>query len=374
MNVPKVTVLMSVYNDERYVSQAIESILKQTFTDFEFLIINDGSTDSTSCILEQYAQKDNRIKVVHQENIGLTKSLNKGLKIAVGEYIARMDADDISLMHRLQRQVELLDEHSDIAVLGSWAQIIDEKGDVVSEYCPALSPVLLRWRLLFGNCLLHSTVMFRKDVIIRAGGYPEDCMIAQDYDLWAKLAFVAEIYQLSAVLIQYRQNKKAISFRLYDKQVETSIRVVQRNILEFFKMDVSMELAKALCDSENVRNFPVEKGALILEAVGLWLEFKKIFISSCYTSELSLKSAVRELKKDVANKVVALSRANAGFYPYQSIRALIIGFFVKPYIVSKFNFWSAIVKAILGQEKFETLKHWIRIMQSAIYKVKADVV
>jgi len=118
MKEPKVTVLMPVYNGEKYLNEAIDSILGQTFKDFKFLIINDGSTDGTADILKSY--KDSRIKVTNNEkNIGLTKSLNKGLKMAKSEYIARMDADDISLPTRLQKQVEFMDSHPKVGVCGT---------------------------------------------------------------------------------------------------------------------------------------------------------------------------------------------------------------------------------------------------------------
>ena len=125
MKNPKVAVLMSVYNGEKYLREAINSILSQTFNDFEFLIINDGSTDGTADILKSYT--DSRIKIINNEkNIGLTKSLNKGLKIAKGEYIARQDADDISMPERLKEEVAFLEIHKDYAVVGTFVKILNE--------------------------------------------------------------------------------------------------------------------------------------------------------------------------------------------------------------------------------------------------------
>ena len=130
MKNPKVTVLMSVYNGEKYLQEAIDSILEQTFKDFEFLIINDGSTDKTGEILESY--HDLRIKIINNEkNIGLTKSLNKGLKLARGEYIARQDADDISMPERLEKEVEFLETHQDYAVVGAFAKIINKNSEIL---------------------------------------------------------------------------------------------------------------------------------------------------------------------------------------------------------------------------------------------------
>jgi len=129
MKNPEVTVLMSVYNGEKYLREAIDSILNQTFTDFEFLIVNDGSTDRTAEILRSY--DDPRIIIINNEkNIGLTKSLNIGLRMAKGEYIARMDADDVSMPERLQKQIELLNQKKNTGLVGTYYTIINEKGKV----------------------------------------------------------------------------------------------------------------------------------------------------------------------------------------------------------------------------------------------------
>ncbi len=130
--VPRVSVLMSVYNGERFLRDSVESILGQTFTDFEFLILDDGSTDSTCEILEEYANKDARIVLVRNDrNLGLTRSLNKGLRLVRGEYLARQDADDISLPKRLEMQVKFLDAHPEVGVVGSALEIIDENGNTI---------------------------------------------------------------------------------------------------------------------------------------------------------------------------------------------------------------------------------------------------
>ena len=164
------TVLMSVYNGSRFLREAIESILNQTFYDFEFIIINDGSTDRTAEILATY--QDKRIRIVrNSDNIGLTKSLNEGLKLARGKYIARQDADDISLPKRLERQISYLEAQPDIALLGTWANSIDERGKILWEMRPPSDPSLLRWSMLFNNNMIHSSVMFNAAKAMDIGGY-----------------------------------------------------------------------------------------------------------------------------------------------------------------------------------------------------------
>ncbi len=129
---PKVSVIMSVYNGDKYLREAIESILNQTFTDFEFIIVNDGSTDNSLEIIESY--DDERIKTINnKKNIGLTKSLNKALKFAKGKYIARQDADDVSLPNRFEKQVEYLDSHPEVALVGTSVYLIDENGKIIGK-------------------------------------------------------------------------------------------------------------------------------------------------------------------------------------------------------------------------------------------------
>lgn len=201
---PKVTVLMSVYNGERFLPQAIDSILTQSYHDFEFLIIDDGSNDRSREIIQSY--NDKRIRLINnRENIGLTASLNKGLELAGGEYIARMDADDVSYPQRLEVQVEFLENNPAVALLGAWAEVVDEDGKTIKVWRYPAGDCAIRWRLLTRNCLVHSSVMYRKDKVRDAGGYNSSLKFAQDYELWAKLSGTARIRQLPRVLITHRR-------------------------------------------------------------------------------------------------------------------------------------------------------------------------
>ena len=157
---PRVTVLMSVYNGQGFLRQAIQSILNQTFTDFEFLIIEDGSTDATVEIVRSFP--DQRIKLcLNGSNIGLISSLNQGLSLATGEYIARMDADDISLSTRLERQVAFMDAHPSVGVCGSWLETFGIPPK--SRWCPPADDAQIRCEHLFHSVIYHPTVILRKD-------------------------------------------------------------------------------------------------------------------------------------------------------------------------------------------------------------------
>ena len=226
---PKVTVLLPVFNGEKYLREAIDSILAQTFTDFEFLIIDDGSTDNTWDILTSF--QDPRVRLIKNSvNMGLTRALNKGLGLARGEYVARMDADDISLPERLQRQEAFLDINQNIAMVGCWVEMIDENGQKTKRVNFPIVPYLLRWRLLFTNTFAHSAVMFRKDAALGVGGYSEKLRYAQDYDLWSRISIHWDVANIPSELVEWRFWKEGISALQAKKQEETTIQIAKRNM------------------------------------------------------------------------------------------------------------------------------------------------
>ena len=210
MKNPKVTVLMSVYNGEKYLQEAIDSILGQTFKDFEFLIINDGSTDKTGEILKSY--NDPRIKIINNEkNIGLTKSLNIGLRIAKGEYIARQDADDISMPERLEKEVEFLEQNRNVGLVGTDYLFINEKGKVIHIVKCLNGSRELKAKLLEGNQFGHGSVMLRRECIDKVGVYREEFKFAQDYDFCLRIAEMYDVANISEPLYKWRIDSKSIS-------------------------------------------------------------------------------------------------------------------------------------------------------------------
>lgn len=244
---PKVSVIMSVYNGSRYLSQSLESILNQTFTDFEFIIVDDGSTDNTWEILTEYAARDSRIILIRNEkNIGLTKSLNKGLARAQGEYIARQDADDFSLPDRFEHQVRFLDTHSEVGVLGTAFYIIDEDGNVSGTVTPPQESALLHWLLLFCNPIPHPTVMARRKLICAVNGYNPEFVTAQDYDLWARLSDITRFAILPIPLVCYRRHTKSITYQYNNIQKFNTLKVAQRLISNLLNEPISLETVQIL--------------------------------------------------------------------------------------------------------------------------------
>jgi len=207
---PKVTVLMSVYNGAKYIREAIDSILNQTFKDFEFLIIDDGSTDSSAEIIRSYS--DPRIRLIRNEkNIGLTRSLNKGLKLATGQYIARMDADDISLPCRLETQGRFLDEHPRVGLISSSYIKINVAGEEIGFQKFSTENDEIKKRLLRFNYFCHPSAVFRRECIARVGAYREQFELVEDYDLWLRIAEEFEVANIEEPLCKYRITAESIS-------------------------------------------------------------------------------------------------------------------------------------------------------------------
>ena len=211
---PKISTIMSVYNGERYLEKAVESILTQTFTDFEFIIVNDGSTDNSQIILKRLAEQNKKIHLINQENIGLTKSLNKALAIARGEFIARMDADDIAMPKRFERQVKYLETHPQCLALGCNVLQIDMDGDPISIMGVPLSHHEIESGLLIGQGgdIRHPTVMIRRDALIAVDGYQDKFSSAQDLDLYLRLAERGQLANLPDVLLEYRIHLASVNY------------------------------------------------------------------------------------------------------------------------------------------------------------------
>lgn len=219
-----ISVIMSVYNEERYVQEAIESVLAQTYRDFEFLVVDDCSTDKTTTILADLAKKDARIHIMtNTTNLGLTKSLNLALKHAQGANIARMDADDIALPERFEKQVLFLENNPPISVVGTAYAWIDEKKNVLGQKKVPCSHQEIHLALIRTNPFLHASVLIRKTTLDAAHGYNEHYKKAQDYDLWLRLSSTCQFANLPDVLMQKRMTRNMISFKNEREQIQFAL-------------------------------------------------------------------------------------------------------------------------------------------------------
>jgi glycosyltransferase involved in cell wall biosynthesis len=209
-NYPKITVLMPAYNAENYIAEAISSVLKQSFTPFELLIVNDGSTDRTVKIIQSF--KDPRIVLIQQENKGISAALNSGLKHARAPYIARFDADDICYPDRLKVQYDFMTAHPDYQIIGSAADYIDAEGNYIFTQHPAAHLNEELQDLKYNICpFIHSSVFYRKEVITAKGGYNEHAYTYEDHFLWVNILNSTKACNLSQPLLRVRLNPESIT-------------------------------------------------------------------------------------------------------------------------------------------------------------------
>jgi len=207
-----ISVIMSVHNEEPHLRDAVGSILNQTFTDFEFIIIDDGSTDKSWQIIQEYAGTDDRIVPLTQKNIGLTSSLNKGIEIARGKYIARQDADDKSAPDRLKKQIEWFDKHSNGVLCGTQGYMINSDNKLLGKIKSLpIEYNSIRKKLKFQNVFLHTSVMMLKEAVEKVSGYDDFFRYAQDYDLWCRLANKGEMANLAELLVYQRLHDDSIT-------------------------------------------------------------------------------------------------------------------------------------------------------------------
>lgn len=238
---PKITVLMSVYNSEKYLKEAIESILNQTFADFEFLIMDDHSNDDSVRIINNY--HDERIKFIRNEvRLGLASSLNKGIRLARGVYIARMDADDISLSTRLERQNDFFDNHKDIGVIGAQAELIDANGKTLGKTQKFTTHALIKWTNLFSSSMLHPTIFARKE-LLEKNLYNENFSNSQDYELWSRLLKKTRFENIDECLLRLRIHGRSTSQTLSIPQKEKALSISFHNIKEHITLSPDDERA-----------------------------------------------------------------------------------------------------------------------------------
>jgi len=210
---PQISVVMPVYNGEKYLAEALQSILAQTFRDFECIAVDDGSTDRSLQILQQFAAQEPRIKIVSRPNTGIVGALNDGLAVAQGEFVARMDADDIATANRFERQVAELQKAPDCVALGSAVLFIDPEGRPLKVYSPHPTHAAIEEELARGNggALIHPTILFRRKALVQCGGYRIQYNYIEDLDLYVRLLEIGRLANLPDVLLHYRQHSLSVN-------------------------------------------------------------------------------------------------------------------------------------------------------------------
>lgn len=243
---PLISVVLPVWNGARWLTEAIDSIRRQTHDNFELVVVDDGSTDGSADIFEASARSDSRIRTFRQERNGLVVALNRGLSEAQGQLIARLDADDRAHPQRLQKQTEYLDQYHDVGLVGSWAELIDEQGSIKGFRKYRTRPESLKPLLPRTNPLLHSSIMVRRSVLQKVGLYRPAFEGAEDYDLWLRVSEITKIANLPEYLVQYRLHTTNITHRHRVRQL-FSARLAQRaaHLRQTGKYDPTSELTTA---------------------------------------------------------------------------------------------------------------------------------
>ena len=210
---PGISVVMPMYNAERYLEKSIESVLNQTYENFEFIIIDDGSEDDSFQIAQKYADKDRRIKLYEQPHCGVAITLNKGIAIANADIIARQDADDMSDEKRFEKQLGYLEKHPEIYLLGTNAVLIDATGKRIRDLEFHSTNEELQKEIVDNNPFIHGSVMMRKSCFEKIGMYREQFVLCQSYDLWLRISEQFKIGILNSKLYYYRVWEDAISYK-----------------------------------------------------------------------------------------------------------------------------------------------------------------
>lgn len=225
---PAVSVVMSVRNVAKYVDLAIESVLGQTFSDFEFLIVDDGSKDATDKILKDYARRDTRIRILTGPERGLSMALNLGISEARAPLLARMDGDDICLPTRFEKQVAYMRDHAECVLVGCRCELIDPEGRPIHEkpdtplYHEQIDYLLLRMRWP----IVHPAAMMRADAVAKTGGYLEKYLTVEDHDLFLKLAEIGKLANVDEVLLKYRQHFKSTVYTTAHSQSKNLVEII----------------------------------------------------------------------------------------------------------------------------------------------------
>lgn len=239
----RVSVVMAVYNGERFLREAIDSVLGQTFSDFEFVILNDGSTDTSQAILEEYRRRDSRIVTANQENAGIAAALNAVFALASGDLIAHIDQDDRALPNWLEKQLAFLSEHDDCSVVSSYAYFIDTNGKRMGVSRNAVDVISGRASLEPSRFLeiIHSTVLLRKQDFLRVGGYRKGFFGAEDRDLWGRMVTSGMMLRCNPeALVEYRLHGGSATMKSLNTTEKFSRRGIDMNVVRRLKGEAEL--------------------------------------------------------------------------------------------------------------------------------------
>lgn len=289
-----ISVVMSVYNGEAFLAQAVDSVLAQTFPDFELIIIDDGSTDRTPEILSEYAKRDPRIRTFSQQNKGRPESLNRGVELSTAPLIARMDADDISFPRRFEQQVKFMNARPEIALLGGPVEFIGHDGKRIGGFRPPETDGEIRIKMRHTNVFYHPTVMMHREQVVAAGGYRKALRDADDYDLFLRIGERGKMAALAEPILAYRVHPEQTS--VANLKVQTRCLVAARKAASLRERG----LPDPLCDGaeitpEFVRQLGISDEELRAYAAGAHVNWIGLLAEAYPDSALRLVDSLLEL-------------------------------------------------------------------------------
>ena len=319
-----ISVILPVFNGEDHLAECIESVLYQSYTNFEFVIVDDASTDSTPQILKKYSNQDERIRVItNPVNQKQTITANTACINSMGKYVARMDADDIALPKRFEKQFEFLEANPNVGMVGSWTDTISDNGKIIGSWKTSAEPNVLIWNLLFGASFAHSSVMMRKDSIKQVGFYQSSQ--AEDYDLWSRISRIAEVANIPEILQQKRVWSGQLALRVITKNRDCTLQIMQNN-MQFLLNDssIDLELVKVI-HSVLEKNQTELDSDILVRATSL--------INALYDTYISKTNLSKVEKKKVTVDVYQLLFKLANWQLYTNFSK---GFIEKLYLVYRF--------------------------------------
>lgn len=263
MSAPLISVILPVYNAERYLGEAIESILVQSLRDFELIAIDDGSKDRSRTLLEKIAVTDQRVRVISRPNTGIVGALNDGLAAARGEFIARMDADDWVTAQRFEKQVAFLRQHQNCVCVGSYFNYMDADGALIKWNPRETDHNAIERALLSGDggALIHPVIMARRAAIVQAGGYRVEAQWVEDLDLYLRLARIGELSNVPEVLLHYRYHTQSVNFTRNEGRHQRKLWVLEQAYLArglpFNRADWPMPPINTTIGVDDARDFAI---------------------------------------------------------------------------------------------------------------------
>ena len=314
-----ISVILPVYNGEEHLTECIESVLSQTYDNLEFIIVDDASTDNTLNILRKFAAIDSRIKIFqHTINQKQTAAANTAIKNARGDYLARMDADDVALPSRLKKQVEFMQKNPDIGLLGSWVHLIDDNGKPYYVLKTNTSQGYLGWSLLFDTSFAHSSVMMRKDIIKQVGFYQS--AEAEDYDLGSRINRLAKVANIPEILQQKRVWAGQLALKVPTETRDCVLQIMQNNMQHLLNgFSIGLELVRII-RSVTESNQPELDDKLLKQATSL--------INVLYDTYILKTSLSTEEKKmvtiDVLQKLYRLAKWQYILNPFKGFHSFLL--------------------------------------------------